>query len=246
MNALIFGASGSIGKYIFEMLEKDGINVIGTTRNANPNPIPNPNPKSNIIHFDDKTNSTLTNLSKIDAVDIIIWSQGFNVNDNIENFDSNNYELIMDAHVGFILKTLHFLLQENKIKNGAKLVIISSIWEETTRENKLSYSISKSALSGLVKNVAFDLSSKNILINNVLPGVVDNEMTRKTLSQENLNYIQTYMGFNRLINYDDIYKTIKFLVVENTGITGQSIKVDLGFTNIRKYGGGLSLEPLNR
>ena len=46
---------------------------------------------------------------------------------------------------------------------------------------------------------------------------------------------KNYMNFGRLITLDDVHKTIKFLVVENTGITGQSITVDLGFTNFRKY-----------
>ena len=115
------------------------------------------------------------------------------------------------------------------------MVIVSSIWEEFSRENKLSYSISKAALSGLVKNIAFDLSSKNILVNNILPGVIDNEMSQKTLLPEQFEYIKTYMNFGRLISLDDVYKTIKFFTIDNTGITGQSIKVDLGFTNFRKY-----------
>ena len=114
------------------------------------------------------------------------------------------------------------------------MVIISSIWEEFTKENKLSYTISKTALSGLVKNIAYDLSSKNILINNVLPGVIDNEMSRKALSETQINNIKNYMNFGRLITLDDVYKTVKFLVTDNSGITGQSIKVDLGFTNIKK------------
>jgi NAD(P)-dependent dehydrogenase (short-subunit alcohol dehydrogenase family) len=97
------------------------------------------------------------------------------------------------------------------------------------------HSISKAALSGLVKNLSYDLSSKNILINNVLPGVIDNEMTRKTLDENQINYIKNYLNFGRLINLDDVYRLVKFLVIENTGITGQSIRVDLGFTNVRKY-----------
>ena len=130
---------------------------------------------------------------------------------------------------------MNFLLKNNKINNNAKMVIVSSIWEELTRENKLSYSISKAALSGLVKNVAYDLSSKNILINNVLPGVIDNEMSQKILLPEQFNYIKNYMHFDRLITLNDVYKTIKFLTTENSGITGQSIKVDLGFTILKKY-----------
>ena len=158
-----------------------------------------------------------------------------NFNDTIDTFNYDNFNKIIEGNVSFILNTLHYLLDKNKIVDGAKMVIISSIWEEFTRENKLSYSISKSALSGLVKNIAYDLSKRNILINNVLPGVIDNEMSRKTLNIDQIEYIKNYMNFNRLIDLDDVYRTVKFLVTENTGITGQSIKVDLGFTNLRKY-----------
>ena len=133
------------------------------------------------------------------------------------------------------MNTLNHLLKYKKINNCAKLVIISSIWEEMTRENKLSYSVSKSALSGLVKNLSYDLSEQEILINNVLPGVLDNEMTQKTLNVEQLEYIKNYMKFGRLINLNDVFNLVKFLVIDNTGITGQSIKVDLGFSNFRKY-----------
>ena len=60
-------------------------------------------------------------------------------------------------------------------------------------------------------------------------------MSRKTLLPEQFDYIKNYMQFDRLINLDDVYKTIKFLTTENTGITGQSIKIDLGFTVLKKY-----------
>jgi len=220
--ALIFGAKGSIGNHIFNKFNQTSINVIGTTSTEC-------NICENIIYvkYDD-----LNNLSKITPVDIIIWASGNNCNDNILNY--NNFNKIFEANVLFIMETLHYLLVNNKINHGAKLVIISSIWEEFTRENKLSYSISKSALSGLVKNVAFDLSKHNILINNVLPGIIDNEMTRKNLSDEQINKIKQSMQFNRLINLEDVYNTINFLVTQNTGITGQSIKIDLGFTNLKQ------------
>jgi NAD(P)-dependent dehydrogenase (short-subunit alcohol dehydrogenase family) len=226
--ALIFGATGSIGNYIFEELKKVNVNVIGTTTNTNKITLTS----DNIILVTSDNQSSLKNISN---VNIVIWAQGCNFNDNINNFNEENFNNLMNGNVTFVLKTLNTLLKENKIQDNAKLVIISSIWEEFTRENKLSYSISKAALSGLVKNLSYDLSGKNILINNVLPGVIDNEMTRKTLDENQLNYIKNYLNFGRLINLDDVYRLVKFLVIENTGITGQSIRVDLGFTNLRKY-----------
>ena len=175
------------------------------------------------------------NLLQLENIDIIVWAQGKNCNDNIETIEENMFSKLLEANVIFITKTLQFLLDNNKINNNAKMVIISSIWEKHTRENKLSYSISKAALSGLVKNVSYDLGKRNILINNVLPGVIDNEMTRQTLTAEELQYITQYTHFNRLVRLDELFNTIYFLVVENTAITGQSIVVDLGFSNIIKY-----------
>jgi hypothetical protein len=226
--ALLFGATGSIGGYIFEQFKKDNINVIGTTTNNNNIDVNN---NTMVLVTSDDQNS----LRNIPDVNIVIWAQGCNFNDNINNYDCIKFNNLMDGNVTFILNTMNFLLKENKIQDNAKIVIISSIWEEFTRENKLSYSISKAALSGLVKNLSYDLSKKNILINNVLPGVIDNEMSRKTLDENQLNYIKNYLHFGRLINLDDVYNLVKFLVIENTGVTGQSLRVDLGFTNLRKY-----------
>ena len=226
-NILIFGANGSIGNYIFTQFsnEKEEYKVVGTTSN-------NEKTSENIIYV---ANNSLEKLLDIQNIDIVIWAQGHNFNDNIDSFNKNNFEQMINGNISFILNTLNFLLKNNKIMQDAKMVIISSIWENFSRENKLSYSITKAALSGLVKNVAFDLSKQNILINNVLPGVIDNEMSQKTLSEKEFDYVKNYMNFGRLITFDDVHKTIKFLVVENTGITGQSITVDLGFTNFRKY-----------
>lgn len=225
MKALIFGSCGSIGKFVFENFEKDGIHCIGTSTNVN-----NINEKTIFVSMDD-----FNNLSNIDNIDIVVWAHGHNFNDNINNFESNKFIDMFNSNVNFILVTLNYLLKNNKVNYGSKMVIVSSIWEELTRENKLSYSISKAALSGLVKNVSYDLSSQNILINNILPGVIDNEMSQKTLSIEQFDYIKNYMHFGRLITLEDVYNTIKFLTTENTGITGQSIKIDLGFTVLKKY-----------
>ena len=224
-NILIFGATGSIGNHLFNSYSNLGYNVYGTTSKNN-------NEIGKNIYVDI---NNLENLLSIEKLDIIVWAQGYNFNDNIFNFNEDEYFKIMNCNILFIIKTLNYLLSNEMVNNDSKMVIISSIWEELTRDNKLSYSISKSALSGMVKNLSYDLSKKNILINNVLPGVIDNDMSRNTLKKEQFDYIKNYLFFERLVNVDDIFNTVKFLTIENTGITGESIKVDLSFTNIRKY-----------
>ena len=225
MKALIFGITGSVGSYIAKKFTKEGIECIGTTHSKD-------KITSNILFVD---NNNLDNLKSITDINIVIWAQGYNLNDNVQTFNHDEFITTINANVSLIANSLKVLLENNCINKFGNLIIISSIWEKNTRDNKLSYSISKSALSGLVKSLSYDLASKNILINNLCPGVIDNEMSRKTLSFEQFTYLKDYTSFNRLINLEDVYNTVRFFSIKNTGITGQSITIDLGFTNIKKY-----------
>lgn len=229
LNILIFGATGSIGNYMYKKL-REKYNVYATTSSTGVQ-------ANNFFHVKLENNKLIHNLldQNIPKLDGIIWAHGKNINDSINTISINDFNSIMECNVTFILATLKLLIDSNLLNKNAKMCIISSIWEEFTRDNKLSYSISKACLGNLVKNVAYDLAKENILINNILPGPIMNEMTVQTLSKTELDYITNYTHFNRLISLDDIFHTLHFLLVENTGITGQSIKVDLGFTNIKKY-----------
>ena len=225
MKALIFGIYGSIGNFIAQKFHEEGIECIGTTSKKN-------KVKKNIIFVDNKN---YKNLETIENLDIIIWCQGYNINDNINTYNNMEFNNSFNINVLFIVDSLNILINNNSINNNSNLIIVSSIWEKCVRDNKLSYSVSKSSLSGLVKSLSYDLSSKNILINNICPGVIDNEMSKKTLSEKDMNFLKEYTHFNRMVTLNDIYITIKFFSLDNTAITGQSINVDLGFTNIRKY-----------
>jgi len=225
MNFLVFGGTGSIGSYIVNELKKLGNNVYIITSKKEKEDL-----SKKIYFLDIHTLNTLDIFINLNGV---IWAHGINTNDTIEQV--GNLTEILETNVTFIVKTMEYMLSKNIIKNGSNLVIISSIWEKLSRDNKLSYSISKSALSGLVKSASYELSSKNILINNVCPGPIDNEMTRNTLKPDQLEYLKNYMNFGRLLSLDDVWRVVKFLLLENTGVTGQSIMVDLGFCVIKKY-----------
>jgi len=224
MKVLIFGGMGSIGNHINQKLQLMVEKMYITTSKKEKENI-----EQGILYVEFNNFESLNTIDKIDG---IIWAHGININDNIYN--TNKISSTIDTNVIFIVNTLQFLIKCHKINNNANLIIISSIWEHSCRDNKLSYSISKSALSGLVKSLSYDLSFQNILINNICPGPIDNEMTNKSLNKEQLQYIKNYLGFNRLVSLTDIYNLVEFLLFKNTGITGQSINVDLGFINIKK------------
>ena len=141
----------------------------------------------------------------------------------------------MNVNINYITLSIDFLLKNNLINQNARLCIVSSIWQQYVRSGKFSYSVSKSAISGLVKSVSSELSSKNILINAILPGPIVNEMIRSTLNQEQIERIKSNSGFNRLVDSKDIYHLIDYLCFKNNSTTGQSFIVDLGLTVRRDY-----------
>jgi NAD(P)-dependent dehydrogenase (short-subunit alcohol dehydrogenase family) len=173
---------------------------------------------------------------ELPPLDVVVWAQGLNTNDSIENVQLEVMEEIIHGNATFIVETMNALILEKKILDGARLCIISSIWQEIVRPNKLSYSISKAACGAIVRSSASDLAARNILVNAVLPGVLDTKMTRAVLDNDQLVRVQNVTGFNRLVVPQEVAEVVGFLCSpSNTAITGQSIVVDLGYTNVRSF-----------
>ncbi len=59
-------------------------------------------------------------------------------------------------------------------------------------------------------------------------------MTREMLSAEQVGAVEGATGFGRLVSLDEVVAAIVWLCSdESSGISGQSLKVDLGFTSVR-------------
>jgi NAD(P)-dependent dehydrogenase (short-subunit alcohol dehydrogenase family) len=94
--------------------------------------------------------------------------------------------------------------------------------------------MSKAALKGLVLSAAADLAKDGHLINAVLPGALDTPMTRRNLSAEQIGRLEGATQFGKLSKLGDVASLVCYLCgAENTGITGQFIAADLGFSHVR-------------
>jgi NAD(P)-dependent dehydrogenase (short-subunit alcohol dehydrogenase family) len=164
----------------------------------------------------------------------VVWAQGLNASDSITSFDPATFQSLWQSNVLFIAASLSSLLSAGKLVEGSRLCVISSIWQLESRLGKLSYTVSKAALQGLVKSCAIDLGSRGILINAVLPGAVDTPMTRNQLSSEQIAAIISQTALGRLADPEDIATATSFLVSpSNRFITGQFLTVDGGFIGFK-------------
>ena len=222
---LLLGASGSIGFAIRQKFIAQSWDVVGVSRGDVSESCQvswNPLDKKSIFPME------------FGPFDAVCWAQGKNGNDSIYDFDEETHREIYEANVIYVLNSLNYLLKNNLIIKPSRLCIISSIWQDIARQNKLSYGVSKSALRGLILSLANDMARDGHLVNAVLPGALDTPMTHQNLSKKQLDAVTTATQFERLASLEDVANAAYFLCSqENTGITGQFVKVDLGYSDVR-------------
>jgi 3-oxoacyl-[acyl-carrier protein] reductase len=234
--ALIFGVNGYIGSSIRDFFISQKRDVISVVRSKSSMESLPDNVKNNskVIVWDVDSADDIPDSLKGIKIDAICWTQGQNCHDSVYDFDIEQNIELYKSNCLHIIKSLNLLIKNGNLKHSSKLCIISSIWQNLARQNKLSYCVTKSALQGLVNSLAADIAKDGHLVNAILPGAIEAPMTYQNLSKDQIKVIKESTKFNRLSNVEDIANLAYFLCSEgNTSITGQFINVDLGFSNVR-------------
>ena len=224
--ALVVGGLGSIGSAIGDRLACDGFAVLPTSRSA----------REGVVGLDvgDPETHRRAVIAQLPELDVVVWAQGANTNDAVGALDLARSREVIEGNLLFVAETLDALVATSRLRRGARLVVVSSVWQVVARPGKFSYTVSKAGLGGLVRAAALDLAAAGVLINAVLPGVVDTPMTRDMLAADQIAAAEAATGFGRLVDLCAVTGTVAFLCsASNTAVTGQSIAVDLGFSLAR-------------
>ena len=223
---LIFGGTGVLGSAIAEKYQANGYQLTYGVRKIS-------NPDNQFLL--PLSEEPVPDLLKGQLFDTVIFAQGANNNDSVMNHSIDDLNRLFEANVTFISETSKALILHNLIKHKAKIVILSSFWEQLTRQDKMSYTVTKAAVGGLVRSMAVDLgNAKGILVNGLLPGVVDSPMARGLLKPEQIENVQWQTPGHQMVVPLDVANAAYLLGCEdNTAISGQSLFVDYGFSVAR-------------
>ncbi|WP_454885661.1 SDR family NAD(P)-dependent oxidoreductase [Sphingomonas oryzagri] len=225
----MFGATGAIGSTVVDHAIRAGWAVTAVTRGA----IPADTCAAQWLRYDpidDAQGAALEGLAPFDAV---CWAQGANLVDSLKDFDVARHVALYQANCLTVMASAAALLRRGLLSTeGARLAIVSSVWQERARQDKFSYAVTKAAVGGIVRAASVDLGSDGHLVNGVLPGVLDTPMTRANLSADQIALVTGKSTLGRLPDLATLAETIIFLCSPaNNSITGQSIAVDLGMSN---------------
>lgn len=223
---LIFGGTGALGTAIAQKFSDEGYEVIYGVRKITDGKVQFQVPL---------TTGPVPDLLKGQLLDAVVFAQGANINDSVITSSVEDLNRLFEANVSFISENTKALISHNLIKHKGKIVILSSLWEQLTRQDKMAYTVTKAAVGGLVRSMAVDLgNAKGILVNGLLPGIVETPMSRGLLSAKQMENIEAQTPGHKLTVPTDVANATYLLGCEdNTAISGQSLFVDYGFAIAR-------------
>jgi len=228
----ITGGTGSIGNAICKYFNENKCSEIyASTTNLD-----KVNKNDSFINF---KQLNLNDISKINLeeklnidVDFLILNAGVTKDNIFLRMSAEEWSNVIDVNLNSSFYLLKHFIKKMVKKRFGRIVFISSVVAHTGNPGQVNYTSSKAAISGMVKSLALELSSRNISVNAVAPGFIASNMTDK-LNENQKNTILDRIPMKRLGTPEDIAKAVGFLCSENANyITGQTIHVNGGLALI--------------
>jgi len=177
--------------------------------------------------------SFLDDIARCKRIDVCINNAGTNRIDFIDLTKIEDFELLTQVNLRAPFLISRQVSRLMKQANYGRIVNIASIWSVITKARRSIYSTTKFGLVGMTKAVAVDIAKYNILVNAVSPGFTMTELTKSTLSENEIQELSSQVPMQRFAQPEEISKVVLFLASDlNTYITGQNIVVDGGFVSV--------------
>lgn len=228
--AVITGATRGIGWAIAERLLAEGADVLVTgTRPGGAGPS---GTRYYAVDFtDDGATAAFADVIRTDAPDILVNNAGLNRNNPIDKISLADFDDIHRINLRAPMQLIQAALPAMREKGWGRVVNLCSIWSKVARTGRASYAASKFGLDGFTVAAAAEAAAHGVLINAISPGFIDTELTRRTVSAEQLDKLIADVPAGRLGQPEEIAAFVAWLAgPENTYISGQNIAIDGGFT----------------
>ncbi len=242
--AVVTGAGSGIGRACALRLAERSLHVIVTGRRMKPL-----DETVAEIGADGSAQAVAADVSTDDGIEAIVEASGVNEvvalvhaagRESVATLDETDRreleEVFATNALGPILLTRALAPQ---LKAGAGIVFIGSIAALRGRDRHAAYASSKSALSGLTRNLAVELAPR-VRVNCVCPGPVQTPMLEQFLaayvgsspSEDTLQTIQIEAGrvpLGRIAEPREVADMVAFLALDASATTGAVVPVDLGY-----------------
>ncbi|MEM7594259.1 MAG: glucose 1-dehydrogenase, partial [Cyanobacteria bacterium P01_A01_bin.83] len=238
--AIVTGGSGGIGQALCDRLAKEGAKIVINYRSSADEA---KQTKEKVEQIGSEALLVQADLSKVDQinhlvqetidrfgkVDILVNNAGLEKRADFWDVTEADYDLVLNVN----LKAVFFATQAvvkhfRETDNPGRIINISSVHEELPFPHFTAYCASKGGVKMITRNLAVELGSMGITINNVAPGAIATPINHNLLNNpEQLKKVTQNIPLGRLGEPEDVAGIVAFLASDEAKyITGATFYVD--------------------
>jgi 3-oxoacyl-[acyl-carrier protein] reductase len=234
---LVTGASSGIGKATAYKMANQGFDVAVHYRSGKEaamevvENIMAKGGKANTLQFDiadrDGTRATIEDdIEKFGAYYGVVCNAGVTKDTAFPAMTGEQWDGVVHTNLDGFYNVLHpTIMPMIRLRQGGRIVTLSSISGLVGNRGQTNYSASKAGIIGATKALAMELGKRKITVNCVAPGVIETGMIEGVFADE----AKKMIPLGTFGHVDDVANTIGFLMSDSAGyITRQVISVNGG------------------
>jgi NAD(P)-dependent dehydrogenase (short-subunit alcohol dehydrogenase family) len=164
-------------------------------------------------------------------LDILVNNAGVNLKKEFTEVTDDEFQQVLLTNLTAVFALSREVAKKMIVQGSGSIIHISSMASRYGIPKVTAYTASKSAIEGMTRSMAVDLSPKGIRINCIAPGFIETEMSSKALDgdQERMQKVLSRTPMGILGQPEDIAEAVLFFATDASRfITGTVLPVDGG------------------
>ena len=241
--AIVTGGSRGIGRAIVERLAADGFGVVLTFRQnerAACEVAEGARARGHAVFVERHDQEDVTEISALFAraascfrttddafLDVLVINAGLMEHESIAEVTPESFDRVMAVNT----RGPFFMLQHaaKRMREGGRIVLVSSICTELPSPGEAVCAASKAALEQFARVASRELGRRGVTVNSVSPGPTDTDLLRGSTTEEEREAFARATALRRIGRPEDVAGVVSLLARPESGwLTGQNLRADGG------------------
>lgn len=123
-------------------------------------------------------------IQQFGQIDILVNNAGINMKKDFTEVTDEEFQSVITTNLCSVFTMSREVVKQMLIKGSGSIINISSMAAQYGLPRVIAYSASKTAIDGMTRAMAVELSPKGIRINAIAPGFIETAMTAKALNTD--------------------------------------------------------------
>jgi 3-oxoacyl-[acyl-carrier protein] reductase len=229
---LVTGSARGIGAATAEILAGEGAHVVVLDRPADEQPANEVARKigGTVLLADVSDREAPKQIAsflkeRFGGVDVVVHNAGITRDKTLANMKPEVWDQTIDINLAAVARITDALIDGNVLREGGRIIALSSIAGIAGNNGQTNYSTSKSGVIGLVRGLAPALAERGITVNAIAPGFIETRMTA-AIPLAIREVARRLSALGQGGQPTDVGQAITFLATPGAqGVTGQVLRV---------------------